>query len=577
MIKSPFSLSMLFAAAAVGYVAAFWFLVTVDADSAESRFNILIADNAPGRAIGHGEQVLALRSKEGVDPEDLVTLKKDLANAHRLKGKPDRAVVLYREVLASKQVVRMDLDERRTIKQHVAQMELLLTNVTAAAGIYAEFLDIAGDEAARQTPRFPGSTEAAYVDLVKDAMDDFAEALPPAHAEEITTGAGAVQLTDAHSMAALGGYYSAQENGEYAAAGLLSAAYRTRLTVLGPAHRDTLHTALMLGPIYQAISRDKDAEALYLSAFHAQERAKGSNNPDLSLYIRLLADVYKSQGRVTEAEALNTHIQRLFRDAFGARRYVSNKTRDRRMDVNRPVSSVFPLDDTYKPGDLVQAIEYEILLSKNADLEEMSVRLARELDAENEATLPDELGTLLRVCQQYSDERLSLRSGYRSFNTQRVLYQNIGQKGTVTKPGTSEHQLGLAVDVDVDRRLMRQTDRAYQCFEENAWRYGFLLSYPQGNKYLPGPDTYEPWHWRYVGRRTALLYREAGPINKPQEFLAALPCYEERAMAGIWSIADEKDVCLEGVNVNFSVNESISPENTVISGIYDDKAVVRTD
>ena len=125
-------------------------------------------------------------------------------------------------------------------------------------------------------------------------------------------------------------------------------------------------------------------------------------------------------------------------------------------------------------------------------------------------------------------------------------------RGTVTQPGTSEHQTGLAVDIDVNRRFMRETDRAYQCFDENAWNFGFILTYPKGNTYLPGPDTFEPWHWRYVGQRTALLYREAGPYSHPLEFLAALPCYEERAQAGIWSIADEKDVCLESVSINLS-------------------------
>jgi hypothetical protein len=88
---------------------------------------------------------------------------------------------------------------------------------------------------------------------------------------------------------------------------------------------------------------------------------------------------------------------------------------------------------------------------------------------------------------------------------------------------------------------MRHSDKTYQCFEENAFRFGFILSYPPGNNYLPGKDTYEPWHWRYVGIRTAQIYREAGPINKPQEFLAALPCYEERAL----SATAGEDICLD--------------------------------
>ena len=105
--------------------------------------------------------------------------------------------------------------------------------------------------------------------------------------------------------------------------------------------------------------------------------------------------------------------------------------------------------------------------------------------------------------------------------------------------------MGLAADIDIAGRLMRHSDKTYQCFEENGFRFGFILSYPPGNNYLPSKDTYEPWHWRYVGIRTAQIYREAGPINHPQEFLAALPCYEERAVA---STAGE-DVCLDEAKI----------------------------
>lgn len=158
--------------------------------------------------------------------------------------------------------------------------------------------------------------------------------------------------------------------------------------------------------------------------------------------------------------------------------------------------------------------------------------------------MPARLAQLVSLCRAESGERVTLRSGYRSYQTQSDLFARIGYKGTVTPPGMSEHQLGLAVDIDVDSRLMRRSDATYQCFDENAFRFGFILSYPPGNDYLPGADSYEPWHWRYVGISTAQLYREAGPDQKPQEFLAALPCYQERAASGAFTPAGEADVCL---------------------------------
>ncbi|MCI5043811.1 MAG: tetratricopeptide repeat protein, partial [Aquisalinus sp.] len=100
MIKPPKLLSFIFVAGVAAYVIAFWVMVTVDSESAQSRFDVLISENAYGRSIGHGEQLIALRMEEGATPDDLAATKLHLANAHREKGKPDRAVDLYRDVLA---------------------------------------------------------------------------------------------------------------------------------------------------------------------------------------------------------------------------------------------------------------------------------------------------------------------------------------------------------------------------------------------------------------------------------------------------------------------------------------------
>lgn len=73
-------------------------------------------------------------------------------------------------------------------------------------------------------------------------------------------------------------------------------------------------------------------------------------------------------------------------------------------------------------------------------------------------------------------------------------------------PGTSEHQLGLAVDI-IDSRLWalewEQTDLpAQKWLMENCWRYGFVLRYPKDKTDVTG-IIYEPWHYRYVGHELA--------------------------------------------------------------------------
>lgn len=540
---------MMFAGAftllALVYTAYFNVIVRIDPDAAESRFKVLVEAGSPKPAVAYGERVLAMRMKAGAGEDVLVPLKKTLARAQIDAGRYERGATLYEQVLSSPVSRRYDDRERATIEDKLARAYILTDELARSVSIYATFLELASDEGARPRPEARDTLEAFYAARVSKAADLFAEALKPTGGGELFGGGREARLAAANEMAALGAFYAMRESGVYAAAGLLSAAYEIRRELLGGDHQDTVQLVLILGPVYAEMGRLGDAETIYLEAFHAQERVKGANNPDLSLYIRLLARVYERQGRQTEAQALYEHMRNLFRDAFGAQRYAVNREHDRRSDIDRPVSQRFPLPSDYAPRDLVSAADYSIPIGKDPDLEEMLVRLAPDAGADpREANLPVRLAQLMSLCRSVSGENISLRSGYRSFGTQKGLYQRIGYKGTVTPPGMSEHQLGLAADINVNGRLMRRSDRANQCFEENAFRFGFILSYPPGNDYLPGTDSFEPWHWRYIGVQTARLYREAGPINRPQEFLAALPCYQERAAAGLFPTAGEPDLCL---------------------------------
>lgn len=67
----------------------------------------------------------------------------------------------------------------------------------------------------------------------------------------------------------------------------------------------------------------------------------------------------------------------------------------------------------------------------------------------------------------------------------------------VAKPGTSEHQLGLAVDINPD---YSRSDRniVYTWLKENGYQYGFINRYPEDKSHITGIEN-EPWHYRYVG------------------------------------------------------------------------------
>jgi D-alanyl-D-alanine carboxypeptidase len=83
----------------------------------------------------------------------------------------------------------------------------------------------------------------------------------------------------------------------------------------------------------------------------------------------------------------------------------------------------------------------------------------------------------------------------------------------IAVPGTSEHQLGLAVDI-VDTRFpyleWEQEDMpAQKWLMEHCWEYGFILRYPNDKTEVTG-IIYEPWHYRYVGRELAAELHDLG-------------------------------------------------------------------
>jgi len=83
----------------------------------------------------------------------------------------------------------------------------------------------------------------------------------------------------------------------------------------------------------------------------------------------------------------------------------------------------------------------------------------------------------------------------------------------IAKPGTSEHQLGLAVDI-IDTRLWaleekQETLPAQKWLMEHAWEYGFILRYPKDKIDKTG-IIYEPWHYRYVGKEVAKELHDSG-------------------------------------------------------------------
>ncbi|WP_223805939.1 M15 family metallopeptidase [Ornithinibacillus gellani] len=118
---------------------------------------------------------------------------------------------------------------------------------------------------------------------------------------------------------------------------------------------------------------------------------------------------------------------------------------------------------------------------------------------------------------------LTAFSTYRSFDYQKNLYNDYvardGQEAAdrySARPGYSEHQTGLAFDIG-DRNnqgAFFQENRATNWLAKEAYKYGFILRYPNGKEGITG-YMYEPWHYRYVGKNLAeKIYHQQSTLEE---------------------------------------------------------------
>jgi D-alanyl-D-alanine carboxypeptidase len=166
----------------------------------------------------------------------------------------------------------------------------------------------------------------------------------------------------------------------------------------------------------------------------------------------------------------------------------------------------YALPASYAPDDLVPASAAGLTGSSGTKL----VR----------AVLLDDLAAM-KAAWDAAGLTVIVESGYRSYATQVATFNSwvarVGYADAVVRsarPGHSEHQLGTAIDVTSPGWGGRFGDWARETAEgawmaEHAWEYGFVMSYPWGSQ----PSTcfsYEPWHYRWIGRAAAAEHRASG-------------------------------------------------------------------
>jgi len=141
---------------------------------------------------------------------------------------------------------------------------------------------------------------------------------------------------------------------------------------------------------------------------------------------------------------------------------------------------------------------------------------------------------LKNILEDSTEADLSVKvlSAYRSYKRQNWLFSWYKKRfrdaeGFSAEAGHSEHQLGTTIDFGVGnpaidfKGTFANTPEGKWLYD-NAWRYGFMMSYPKGYEEVTG-YIYEPWHYRYIGREAAREARQLGLTL--QEYLIQKPQY----------------------------------------------------
>ena len=144
--------------------------------------------------------------------------------------------------------------------------------------------------------------------------------------------------------------------------------------------------------------------------------------------------------------------------------------------------------------------------------------------AENIYMRPEAASALEALFEGAAEAGLTLyaTSGYRSYSTQKAIFdRKAAERGeqaanrSVAKPGYSEHQTGLAMDIEGETTLGTGLTEAFGESPEGIWvaehchEYGFIIRYPKDKTNITG-YIYEPWHIRYVGVEAATEITELG-------------------------------------------------------------------
>jgi len=229
-------------------------------------------------------------------------------------------------------------------------------------------------------------------------------------------------------------------------------------------------------------------------------------------------------GQVIGGDGEESYTIEFVNDLSAYEEYMNPSDRDSYLML---VNTQNPLTASYQPTDLMDV---------SATASGRSMQTLREYACKA-------LEALLLEMASAGYTTMQVNSGFRTYNYQAMLFEtytnnemnanpNLSREQAEqlvltysTRPGTSEHQTGLAVDMAIDASFSTdfQYEDEYKWLMENAWKFGFILRFPADKTALT-TISFEPWHWRYVGRYHAKKIHDSGVCL--EEYIASLQTAE---------------------------------------------------
>lgn len=172
---------------------------------------------------------------------------------------------------------------------------------------------------------------------------------------------------------------------------------------------------------------------------------------------------------------------------------------------NQPVETTKKKIDDWR----LTLANYDNLLPENFTVKVSNIDNTRQFDSR----AIGELNDMMNAMKKDGVTNVWVQSAYRSVARQKELYDNSVKKYLqqgktqeeaekltdeyINKPGSSDHNLGLAVDFNYVDNKFEKLD-GFKWLKKNAENYGFVLRYPKDKENIT-KIAYESWHWRYVG------------------------------------------------------------------------------